>query len=196
MKVIKLRIKLIVGLGNPGKEYENTRHNMGFRVLDNIANNLQLGPWKEKYNALFIDTFINNQKVIFVKPQNYINLSGNVMIKFVNFFDIKLEDILIINDDLDLPLGTIKLKEKGSSGGHNGLKNIEAQLKTSEYKRIKLGISNDKLIDTKDYVLGKLSKEEEELAKIAIENASLVAVKFLTVPFHELMSKYNTKIKN
>ena len=189
-------MKLIVGLGNPGKEYAKTRHNMGFLVLDSIQQKLNLGEWKSKFNGLFINTIINGEKVIFLKPQNYINLSGDVLIRFVRFFDIKTEDILIISDDLDLPLGIIKLKEKGTSGGHNGLKNIEKQLGTIEYKRIKIGISNDKSISTKDYVLGKPSIEEQKLINQAVENATIAAIKSLNTPFVDLMNIYNVRIRN
>ena len=115
------------------------------------------------------------------------------MIEFVKFFDIKTEDILIISDDLDTPVGSIKLKERGSSGGHNGLKNIESQLKTNEYKRIKIGISNDKEMDTKDYVLGKLSKEEKKIIAGVVDKVSDIVLQSFSTPFNELMSKYNTK---
>ncbi len=189
-----MRIKLVVGLGNPGKKYSNTRHNMGFEVLDNIAKKLGVTKWKQRYGGLYFDTYIDMSRVIFLKPQNFINLSGDVMIEFVHFFDIKIEDIIVISDDLDMPLGTIKLKLKGSSGGHNGLKNIEAQLHTSEYKRIKIGISNDKSIDTKDYVLGKLSKEEKKILKPVIEKASEAVLSSAITPFSVLMNKYNTKV--
>ncbi len=191
-----MRIKLVVGLGNPGRKYNKTRHNMGFMVLDNIAKRLELGPWKEKYGGLFIDCYVGFDKVIFLKPQNYINLSGDVMIEYVKFFDIKLDDIVIVSDDLDLPLGMLKLKEKGSSGGHNGLKNIESQLGTNEYKRIKIGISNDKTIDTKDYVLSKLTKEELKVLSLTIEKASDAVLASFRTPFQELMSKYNVKNKS
>lgn len=189
-----MKIKLVVGLGNPGKEYANTRHNMGFMVLDEIANRLEVTKWKERDNALYFDTHIDFCRVIFIKPQNFINLSGDVMIKFVKYLDIKLDDILVISDDLDLPIGSIKLKEKGSSGGHNGLKNIENQLGTNEYKRIKIGISNDKDMDTKDYVLGKLSQSEKKLLKPVIEKATDAALESIRTPFEQLMSKYNTRI--
>lgn len=191
-----MKIKLVVGLGNPGKQYNNTRHNMGFMVIDEIAKRLDVFKWKERDGALYFDTHIDMARVIFIKPQQYINLSGDVMIKFVRYLDIKIEDILVVSDDLDLPIGSIKLKEKGSSGGHNGLKNIESQLGTNEYRRIKIGISNDKEMDTKDYVLGKLSiKEQKELKPVINMAADAVLASFHT-PFNELMSKYNTRIKN
>lgn len=191
-----MKIKLVVGLGNPGRKYVNTRHNMGFKVLDTIAERLEVTKWKERDGGLYFDTHLDMARVIFLKPQRFINLSGDVMIEFVRFFDIKTEDILIVSDDLDLPLGSIKLKERGSSGGHNGLKNIEEQLQTSEYKRIKIGISNDKEIDTKDYVLGKLTKEEQKILKPVIQTAADAILASVKTPFPDLMNKYNAKIKN
>ncbi len=191
-----MRIKLVVGLGNPGKAYANTRHNMGFMVLDEIAKRLEVTKWKERDNALYFDTHLDFCRVVFIKPQNFINLSGDVMIKFVKYLNIKPEDILVISDDLDLPVGSIKLKEKGSSGGHNGLKNIENQLGTNEYKRIKIGISNDKQMDTKDYVLGKLSILEKKTLAPIIQKAADAVLESIATPFPELMSKYNTRVKN
>ncbi len=190
-----MKIKLVVGLGNPGKKYQNTRHNVGFKVMDELAKRLEVFKWKERDGALYFDCHLDMCRVVFLKPQEYINLSGDVMIKFVNFLDIKLEDILVVSDDLDLPLGVIKLKEKGSSGGHNGLKNIESQLKTNEYKRIKIGISNDKTIDTKDYVLGKFSNEEKKKISLAVQKAADAVLDSIGHPFQEVMSKYNVKVK-
>lgn len=184
-------MKLIVGLGNPGKEYENTRHNIGFQTIDKFAQKLGVSITKSKYNGFYAETLIDGEKVILLKPQSYINLSGEVIRKFVDFYKIPVSDILIIHDDLDLAVGTYKIKQKGSSGGHNGLKNIELHLGTQEYKRIKIGISNNKMIDTKDYVLGRLSKEEiKELE--SIEDIVLTILNdYFKVSFSELMSKYN-----
>ena len=114
-------MKLIVGLGNPGKEYENTRHNIGFMVIDNYLKNEK---FKTKFNGMYLKKVINNEEVIFLKRLSYMNLSGEVVKKYVNYFKINLSDLLIISDDLDMPCFKIKLKYKGSSGGHNGLKNI------------------------------------------------------------------------
>ena len=186
-----MKIKLVVGLGNPGKEYQNTRHNMGFMVIDELAKRLEIYKWKERDGALYFDCHLDMCRVIFIKPQKYINLSGDVMIKFVNFLDIKTEDILVVSDDLDLPLGSIKLKEKGSSGGHNGLKNIEENIKTDQYKRLKIGISNNKDIDTKDYVTGKLSKEEISNLNKILEIAENIVIDYIKIDFERLMNKYN-----
>ena len=191
-----MKIKMVVGLGNPGREYNNTRHNMGFSVIDEIAKKLEVYKYKERDGALYFDTFIDMARVIFLKPQKYINLSGDVIIKFKNYLNVDINDILIISDDLDLPVGTIKLKEKGSSGGHNGLKNIEKNLGTQEYKRIKIGISNNKNIDTKDYVLSKISKEDKKVLDKVVDNVSDIVLESFHTPFNELMSKYNVRIKN
>ena len=184
-------MKLIVGLGNPGREYENTRHNVGFLTIDKYIDKLGVSINKSKFNGLYGEAIVNGEKVLFLKPQSYINLSGEVIRKFVDFYKISIDDILIIHDDLDLQVGTYKIKQKGSSGGHNGLKNIELHLGTQEYKRIKIGISNNKNIDTKDYVLGKLSKEENELLFNVQNQVLLILDDYFKVSFSELMAKYN-----
>ena len=186
-------MKLIVGLGNPGKEYENTRHNIGFMTIDKFADKLGVSISKEKYNGLYAEVNINGEKVILLKPQAYINLSGEVIRRYIDFYKIEIDDILIIHDDLDLEVGTYKIKQQGSSGGHNGLKNIELHLGTQEYKRIKIGISNDKLMDTKDYVLGKISKEEKEKLE-KVQDIVLNALDdYFKISFSDLMNKYNHK---
>lgn len=184
---------LIVGLGNPGKEYEKTRHNIGFMVLDKYANENNLVFNKEKFQGLYTDFQINGEKVILLKPQSYINLSGEVIRKFVDFYKIDINNILIIHDDLDLQLGTFKLKPMGSSGGHNGLKNIELHLATRNYKRLKIGISNNKMIDTKDYVLGKLNSNEQEYLNDVLDTSLDIIDDFLKISFDLLMNKYNKK---
>lgn len=186
-------MKLIVGLGNPGKEYENTRHNIGFMVLDKYANKNGLSFQKEKFNGLYLDFQVNGEKVILLKPLSYMNLSGEVVRKFVDFFKIEIEDILIINDDLDLQIGTIKLKPMGSSGGHNGLKNIELHLATRNYKRLKIGISNNKMLDTKDYVLGKFTSLEQEQLNTVLDTSLSIVDDFIKINFDLLMNRYNKK---
>lgn len=186
-------MKLIVGLGNPGKEYEKTRHNIGFMTIDKYADKLGVSITKDKFNGLYGEANINGEKVILLKPQSFINLSGEVIRKYVDFFKIDIDDVLIIHDDLDLSVGTYKIKQKGSSGGHNGLKNIELHLGTQEYKRIKIGISNNKLMDTRDYVLGKLSTEEKEKLDEVEDTVMNILDDYFKLSFTELMSKYNHK---
>ena len=184
-------MKLIVGLGNPGREYEKTRHNIGFMCIDKIANHFSVDFNLNKFNGLYTTFSYNGDKVILLKPQKYMNLSGEVVRDFVNFFKIDINDILIICDDLDTQVGTYRLRYKGSSGGHNGLKNIEIHLSTKEYKRIKVGISNNKNIDTKDYVLGKFSKEEMELLNPIINKIPDIIEDYFNLSFDNVMSKYN-----
>ena len=183
-------MKLIVGLGNPGSEYSNTRHNVGFEIIDKYLNKYNLVSNKTKFEGIYIDTVINNNKVIFLKPQKYMNLSGEVVKKYVDYFKIDINDILIIHDDLDQEIGKIKLKQNSSSGGHNGIKNIENNLNTKNYKRLKIGISNNKNVNTKDYVLGKFSKEERKILDKTIEKSCEIIDDFLILNFDMLMNKY------
>lgn len=184
-------MKLIVGLGNPGKEYEKTKHNMGFMAVDEIAKSNNIKIDKNKFNGLYGEFNYKGEKIMLLKPQMYINLSGDVIRKYVEFYKINLDDLLIISDDLDMNLGKIKIKYKGSSGGHNGLKNIEANLKTKEYRRIKIGISNNKKIDTKDYVLSKFNKEEDNIVESTISKFPTIFEDYMTMSFDNLMNKYN-----
>lgn len=150
-------MKLIVGLGNPEKKYDNTRHNIGFMILDKYLSDAN---YKEKFNGLYIEKNIKNEKVIFLKPLTYMNNSGFCVEKFVNFFKIKIDDILVIHDDLDLDFGKFRLKKNSSSGGHNGIKSIIQCLGTNEFSRLKIGINNSQKENVIDFVLGKFSKEE------------------------------------
>ena len=184
-------MKMIVGLGNPGREYDKTRHNIGFMCIDKIANYFNVEFNLNKFNGIYTSFNYNGDKVLLLKPQKYMNLSGEVVRDFVNFFKIDIEDILIICDDLDTNVGTYRLRFKGSSGGHNGLKNIESHLSTNEYKRIKVGISNNKKIDTKDYVLGKFTKDEMDLINPIIDKMPRIIEDYLKLSFDNVMSKYN-----
>ena len=184
-------MKLIVGLGNPGKEYINTKHNMGFIAIDEIAKSKNIDINKSKFNGLYNEFIYNGEKIILLKPQMYINLSGDVIKKYIDFYKIDIDDLLIISDDLDMDIGKIKIKYKGSSGGHNGLKNIENNLKTREYKRIKIGISNNKNIDTKNYVLSKFSNEERKIIDNTISLFPKIFDDYMNLSFDNLMNKYN-----
>lgn len=186
-------MKLIVGLGNKGCEYNNTRHNVGFMAVDYLADYYHVNFNKEKFAGLYTTFYLENEKIMLLKPQKYMNLSGEVVRDFVQFFKIDIDDILIIHDDLDLAVGRIKLRPKGSSGGHNGLKNIENHLHTQNYKRVKIGIANDKNIDTKDYVLGKFTQQELEVINSIIKKMPNLLTDYLKKSFDELMNKYNQK---
>ena len=155
-------MKLIVGLGNYGKEYQNTRHNIGFMALDFYAKQNNLNFDKRKFKGLYSETIINGEKVLLLKPQTYMNLSGECVRDFISYFHINTDDILVIYDDMDLDVGVLRLREKGSAGGHNGIKNIIQHIKSNEFKRVRVGISKDENRNTIDYVLGKFRDEEKK----------------------------------
>lgn len=187
-------MKLIVGLGNPGKEYTNTRHNVGFNFLDYYLDYKNItDTWSNKFDGLYIQTKLNGEKVIFLKPQTYMNLSGNSVRKVMDYYNVEIDNLLVISDDLDLSIGNFKLRPSGTSGGHNGLKSIESSIGTSSYKRLKIGISNDKDIDTKDYVLGNLSKEDKDILNKLYKDLCEVVDDYFHMEFPLLMNKYNRK---
>ena len=186
-------MKLIAALGNPGKEYENTRHNAGFRFIDTFAKIKKIEINKEKFQGLYAIINYKEERVILLKPQKYMNLSGEVIKSFMDFYKIEPNNLLVICDDLDTEIGHLKLKYKGSSGGHNGLKNIEQNIHTNEYKRVKIGISNNKDKDKIDYVIGKVSKEELDKMNSVNKYAEELIEDYLTMNFDNVMNKYNSK---
>ena len=165
-------------------------NNIGFFMVDSYLGNVD---WKEKFNGLYYQTVIFSEKVIFLKPCMYINLSGEVIRKYVDYFKIDISDIFIIHDDLDLDTGMYRLRATGRSAGHNGLKNIEKCLGTQEYKRLKIGISNNKNIDTKDYVLGKISSDDMKEFNNISRTVNSIIEDFVKDDFNILMNKYNHK---
>jgi len=186
-------MKLIIGLGNPGKDYESTRHNMGFMAIDTFANKYNVSfKLETKFKAEVASVTINGNKAILMKPMTYMNLSGEAVAKVMNFYKISTEDILVISDDLDSTLGRVRLRASGSSGGHNGHKNIALNIGTEEYKRIKIGIDRSKIIPVIDWVLKKLTNEELDLLKPSFEKASDAIYDFISgVDFYKIASKYS-----
>ena len=186
-------MKLIVGLGNPGKEYNNTRHNIGFMLVDKIAFSKNKSFDKEKFNAKFLEYNYDGEKIIMIKPLSFMNLSGSVVEKYVSFYKIGLDDILVIQDDIDMNFGRVKIVHNSSSGGHNGIKDIERCLGSKEYARLKIGVSNNKDIDTKDYVLGKFSKEDREILDETYKTCINIIDDYFKMNFDLLMGKYNKR---
>lgn len=171
-------MKLIVGLGNPGPNYQNTRHNAGFMALDYFLNKYDIKLNQEKFGGIFASGEINDEKIMFAKPLSYINLSGEFVYQLSKYFQIPIKDILIIYDDCSIPCGSIRLTTNSSSGGHNGMANIIHLLKTKEINRIKIGIKPiNPIIDIKDFVLQKFTLAEKnefektfgEIEKILID---------------------------
>lgn len=188
-----MKMKLIVGLGNPGKEYENTRHNSGFFVMDELAKECQVQIEQKKFKSLIATTRIHGEQVMLMKPQTYMNNSGEAVIEAVKFYHIDLEDILVIYDDMDMPIGKIRLREKGSAGGQNGVKSIIAHLHTQDFKRIRVGIGKDSRVPVVDWVLGKIRKEELEDYHQAVCMAKDAAIYSISHSFVDTMSRFNKK---
>ncbi len=187
-------MKLIVGLGNPGQEYSNTRHNAGFLALDILADKLNVDINRKVFKSLIGKTMYKGQQVLLMKPQTYMNLSGEAVRRVVNYYQLDpQEDLLVIYDDLDIGYGQIRLRTKGSSGGHKGMKSIIANIATQEFPRIRIGIEKNPFIPTADYVLGKVEKEKLPLFKSAVEKAALAAIDFIDLPFDKVMNMYNKK---
>lgn len=186
-------MKLIVGLGNPGIKYVNTRHNVGFSLLDFIVKSKNLKFKGIKFDAEYLDFYIGDVKVMFIKPLSYMNLSGMVVKKYVDYYKIDLDDILVIQDDMDMNIGRIKIVYDSSCGGHNGIRDIEKNLGSKKYARLKIGIAKDKSVDSVDYVLGKFSDEELKILYNDYDYLVNVVDDFCKLNLDRLMSKYNRK---
>lgn len=165
---------LIVGLGNPGNEYKNTRHNVGFMAIDSLAPGDAV--WKKEKNALTTRSEIDGTKVVFVKPQTFMNNSGEAVAALMAFYKVPLENIIVIHDDMDLKIGTLREKVGGGSAGHNGIKSIDAAI-GKEYRRIRIGVGHprdfDSRLDPVDWVLGKFDSEQQKQIKSVIKSISL-----------------------
>lgn len=185
---------IIAGLGNPGKEYDMTRHNIGFEVIDYLARQYNVKVNKLKFKSLFGEININGEKVYLVKPQTYMNLSGEAIREFSAFYKIPSENIIIINDDISLKTGKIRLRRKGSAGGHNGLKSIIYQLQTDVFPRIKMGVGapEHEEYDLADYVLGRFAKDEIPLLEEAIIKAAKAAEEIVCRGMDSAMNKYSS----
>ena len=185
-------MKLVVGLGNPDKEYEKTRHNVGFMYLDYLYGSDKF-KLNKRFNAYEYVADISGEKIMFIKPLSYMNLSGEVVIRYVQYYKIDVSDILVIQDDLDIAVGRYKVLFKRGDGGHNGIKNIISNLKSKEFLRLKIGISKNVDIDTKNYVLGKFSGEELDVINNTFSLLKEFISDYVNLNKDLLMGKYNTK---
>lgn len=187
-----IKVKLIVGLGNPGIEYKETRHNVGFLTIDALMTKLAIKfnyKWKL---STFTKIIKNNETIVFLKPQTYMNLSGTSVLEVADYLKIDYQDIIMIYDDLDLDLGTIKLKPAGNSGGHNGVNSIIKQLNTNKIKRIKIGIGRNSKHETSAWVLGKFMNDEKIIIEQTIAKVVTIIEDFLgDFNFERLMNQYN-----
>ena len=182
---------VIAGLGNPGKKYENTRHNMGFLVLDRLADKCGIKVGRIRHKALIGEGRISGEKVILVKPQTYMNLSGESLREVMSYYNVPIENLIVIYDDLDLEVGSLRLRKKGSSGSHNGMKSIIYQLQDDGFPRIRVGIGSSGGQDWKDHVLGSVSKEEAGLLSEVIDQAADAVICALEEGMDIAMNRYN-----
>ena len=187
-------MKLIVGLGNPGAEYQNTRHNLGFITIDYLADQLGAQFGKSKFFGLLAEARHQGEKLLLLKPQTFMNRSGQAVRAIVDFYKIPHEDILILFDDMDLPCGQLRLRQRGSAGGHNGIKDIIAQLgNDNQLSRCKIGINHHLYGDTVNYVLGSFSEEEKQLLRPAVQEATAAALCWVERGITAAMNEFNGK---
>ena len=188
---------IIAGLGNPGKQYEHTRHNVGFDTLDKLAEKYHISIDNQKHKAVCGSGYIEGQKVILVKPQTYMNLSGESLREIIDFYKLDpAEELIVIYDDISLDPGQLRIRLKGSAGGHNGMKNIIAHLGTQEFPRIKVGVgAKPPQMDLADYVLSRFGAEEQKVMDEAFGEAAEAAVMMMTTGAERAMNHYNAKKK-
>ncbi|MCK5154284.1 MAG: aminoacyl-tRNA hydrolase [Spirochaetales bacterium] len=184
-------IKMVVFTGNPGREYEKTRHNIGWMVLDSFTGSDSF-TWKKKFNGQWTDYFTGSDKIIFLKPETFMNNTGKSVQAAAHFFKIKPEEIIVIHDDLELDFEKIVLKKGGGTGGHNGLRSINQHLGTSEYYRLRLGISRPVHGSVSSHVLGRFSPDEEIGLQVFIPRTVTVLEDILSLPIKEVMKKYGS----
>ena len=187
-------IILVAGLGNPGNEYENTRHNIGFDAVDLLHKKFGGTPFKTKHKALIAECKISGKRVLIAKPQTYMNLSGDALLEITRFYKIKKENIIVIFDDISLDVGKMRIRRNGTHGGHNGMKNISERLGTNDILRIKIGIGKKPHpdYDLKDWVLGKFSAEDKENKEIALQKAVASVEEIIVYSVERAMNKYNS----
>ena len=184
---------IIVGLGNPGKQYENTRHNMGFLAVDLLAEKYNIDVNKIKFKALVGEGRIAGQKVLLVKPQTYMNLSGEAVRQAMDFYKIDPEELIVIYDDIDIPTGTFRIRKKGSPGTHNGMRNIFQHIQTNDFPRIRVGIGSGKKANLAGYVTGGISKSEQEILADVLKNSADAAACIIEKGIDKAMNEYNVR---
>lgn len=182
---------IIVGLGNPGKKYDATRHNVGFEAIDFLARKHKIDIKRLKHKALCGEGHIGRHKVMLVKPQTFMNLSGQTVLDIINFYKIDSKNIIVVYDDVDIDAGSIRIREKGSAGSHNGMKSIIHQIQTDNFPRVRIGIGKPEFGDLADYVLSRFSKEELPIMLETIERAALACETIITDGVPLAMNKYN-----
>jgi PTH1 family peptidyl-tRNA hydrolase len=183
---------IVAGLGNPGSRYDNTRHNVGFETIDLLGKRLGIKINKLKHKALYAEGVIAGSRVILVKPQTFMNLSGESVREILNWYKVSVNNIIIVYDDIDLPVGKLRLRPKGSSGSHNGMKSVIYQIQSEEFPRVRIGIDRPpEGWDLANYVLSKFSADERKMMDEAISNASDAVEEIIRSGVDQAMNRFN-----
>ena len=186
---------IITGLGNPGRRYEQTRHNIGFLTVDRIAEELGIRTDRIKFQSLVGETVFSGQKIVLMKPQTYMNLSGRAVREIMNFYKLPPENLIVIYDDIDIAQGKIRVRKSGSAGTHNGMRDIIYQLQSDRFPRIRVGIGGEIRGDLADFVIGGFSKEEVPLLEEAVSRAAKAALAIVSDGIDKAMNEYNVREK-
>jgi PTH1 family peptidyl-tRNA hydrolase len=186
-------MKIIAGLGNPGKEYENTKHNVGFLTIDILAEKYDIKVNKIKFKGLVGEGIIGTEKVILVKPQTYMNLSGQCLREVMSFYKTDIENLTVIYDDIDLPMGNLRIRKKGSAGTHNGMRSVIYDLQDDAFPRIRIGIGGERKGDLAGYVISGFTGEDRKTIEAAIVKAADAAACLIEYGPDRAMADYNTK---
>lgn len=187
---------LIVGLGNPGKKFEQTRHNMGFLTVDTLAQELGIAVNKIKFKGLLGEGRIGTEKVLLLKPQTYMNLSGESVREAVTFYKLAPQQLLVVYDDIDIPLGNLRIRKSGSAGTHNGMRSVVYQLQSDQFPRIRIGIGSAESGALADFVTGKMTAEERSVLADTIQQAARATQAIVTEGIDQAMNQYNTRKTN
>ena len=183
---------IIAGLGNPGSKYENTRHNMGFKAIDTMASEFGIDVNRAKFKGLIGEGRIGREKVILLKPQTYMNLSGQSVREIMNFYKIPEENLIVIYDDFDLPIGSIRVRKSGGPGTHNGMKSVVQELGSRKFPRVRVGIGSSDG-STIQFVIGKVGKDEQQILNEAAEAAASAAADIIRIGIENAMNIHNTR---
>ena len=183
---------VLAGLGNMGSKYEGTRHNIGFDTIDFLAAKYRITSFKNKHNSLVAEGIIQGQKVMLVKPQTYMNNSGEAIREILDYYKVPTQNFIVVYDDIDLDVGRLRIRPKGSAGTHNGMRSIISHLKTDDFPRVRLGIGKPpEYMELSDYVLGRFTQEERKLVNEVIENAALAVITILCASLDVAVGRYN-----
>ncbi len=184
-------MKVIVGLGNPGKDYKDTRHNIGFMVLEELASRYSVEKQESRFDAIIGHVRIGTEKVLLVKPLTYMNLSGKAVQPILHWYKLELGDLMVVYDDMDLPMGSLRIRASGGTGGHKGIVSISERLASKDFARSRIGIGRPELGETVAWVLGKFSSDEKEQIQLVVKNAADALEKWVKMGINEAMNTYN-----